>query len=277
MDKQIIHSWQVIQSWQDRAQAYQTVTEHYPLFSQLSERLVDLLPAPFTGTLIDLAAGAGLSSVCVLERHPGAQVYLVEPAQAMLDLALQRVGARIIGHAQLAAEQLGTLAVQADAVVCSAAMHLLDETQVFPQVAHCLKPGGVFVYNLWWHSWEATAHIDFGPHWRAVLGQALAEVGEASDVLPVPSRPRVRTAQAFSQAADQAGLAIVQTIVDTDQLPLRFFIDFAAMSETFLSALTPARRDLVLKRAQAKATQLVDIQTTRFVLQRQTAASSKDA
>ena len=267
-DEQIIQSWQVIQSWQDRAQAYQTITERYPLFGQLSERLVDLLPAAFSGTLIDLAAGTGLSTECVLTRYPHAQVYLVEPAQAMLALALQRVGERISGHAQLAAEELGKLSVQADAVVCSAAMHLLDETQVFPQVASCLKPGGLFVFNLWWHSWEVTAHIDPGPCWRAVLEQALVECGELSELLPVPSRPRVRTRQGLSQAAEQAGLSIVRSIVDTDQLPLRFFIDFAAMSEAFLHTLTPSRRAAVLKRAQAGATQLVDIQTTRFVLRR---------
>ena len=74
---------QIIHSWQERAQAYQAMTERYALFTHLSERLVDLLPMPFTGTVIDLAAGAGLSTACVLERHPGAQVYLVEPAQAM--------------------------------------------------------------------------------------------------------------------------------------------------------------------------------------------------
>lgn len=269
-DEQIIQSWQVIQSWQDRARAYHVLTEHYPLFSQLSERLVDLLPASFTATLIDLAAGAGLSTECVLARYPHAQVYLVEPAQAMLALALQRVGKRISGHAQLTAEELGSLSVQADAVVCSAAMHLLDETQVFPQVARCLKLGGLFVFNLWWHSWEATAHIDPGPHWRAVLEQTLAEEGVAADALPVPSRPRVRTRQGLSRAAGEAGLSIVRTIIDTDRLPLRFFIDFAAMSEAFLNTLTPGRRDTVLKRAQTQATQLIDIQTTRFVLQRNT-------
>ena len=265
---------EIIQSWQDRARAYQQFTEQWSLFPQLANRLVDLIPVPFSGTAIDLAAGAGLVSACLLQRHPHARVYLVEPAEAMLALGLPQLGDRVIGHAQLRAEEIEHLSIQVDVVLCSVAMHLIDEARVFPRVAQCLKPDGLFIFNLWWHSWEPTAHINPGPQWRAVLEQALTELAERDELdeppvpLPPPAQPRIRTLTGLTQAAQQAGLTIVQTYTDTDHVPLRFFLEFSAMSASFLGQLSPARRAAVLQRAGARATQTVAIKTTRFVLQR---------
>ena len=152
-------------------------------------------------------------------------------------------------------------------------MHLIDEGQVFPGIAQCLKPDGLFIFNLWWHSWEPTAHINPGPQWRAVLEQSLTEFAEQAEsdeppvLLPAPSQPRLRTLRGMLQAAQLAGLKIVQTATDTDHVPLRFFIEFSAMSASFLRQLSPARRTAVLQHACARATRTVAIQTTRFVLQ----------
>lgn len=270
----------IVQSWQDRARVYQQFTEQWSLFPQLADRLVDLIPVPFSGMAIDLAAGAGLVSTCLLQRHANVHVYLVEPAEAMLALALPPLGERVIGHAQLRAEEIGTVSIQADVILCSVAMHLMDETQVFPGIAQCLKPDGLFIFNLWWHSWEPTAHINPGPQWRAVLEQSLTEFAEQTEqagqaeldeppvLLPAPSQPRLRTLSEMSQAAEQAGLTILQTYTDTDQVPLRFFIEFSAMSDSFLGQLSRLRRAAVLRHACARASQTVGIKTTRFVLQR---------
>ena len=112
------------QSWHDRAEAYHRLLASWPLFSHLADRLIDLLPHPIQGPLIDLAAGTGLVAERVLDRYPQAQVQLVEPAQAMLTLARQRLGTRVTRYVQSAAETVGQLSVQADAVVCNAALHL---------------------------------------------------------------------------------------------------------------------------------------------------------
>jgi hypothetical protein len=143
--------------------------------------------------------------------------------------------------------------------------------QVFPGIARCLKPDGLFLFNLWWHSWEPTGHLNPGPQWRAVLEQALAELAESGEpAMPLPpsSQPRIRTLSGLTQAAQQAGLTIVQTYTDTDHVPLRFFIEFSAMSASFLGQLSSARRAAVLQHACARASQTVEIKTSRFVLQR---------
>lgn len=269
-----INELAIIRGWQDRAHVYQQFTERWSLFPQLANRLVDLIPAPFSGTVIDLATGAGLVSVSLLQRHSHAHVYLVEPAEAMLTLALPLLGDRVIGHAQLRAEEIRTLSIQADVILCSAAMHLIDEGQVFRGIAQCLKRDGFFIFNLWWHSWEPTAYINPGPRWRAVLEQSLKEFAESaeSDELPVllsvSSKPRLRTLCGMTEAAEQAGLTIVQTYTDTDHVPLRFFIEFAAMSASFQGHLAPAQRTAVLQHACTQANQMVEIKTTRFVLRR---------
>lgn len=262
---------EIIQSWQDRAHAYQQFTKQWALFPQLANRLVDCIPGPFRGTAIDLAAGAGLVSVCLLQRHANAQIYLVEPAEAMLALGLPQLGGRVIGHAQLRAEEIEQLSIQADVILCSVAMHLIDEARAFHGVTQCLKPNGLFLFNLWWHSWELTAHINYGPQWRAVLEQALTELAEPDEPaagLPPPAQPRIRTLSGLTQAAQHAGLTIVQTYTDTDYVPLRFFIEFSAMSASFLGQLSPARRAAVLQQACTRASQTVALKTTRFVLQR---------
>ena len=261
---------QIIDSWQERARAYQGLTEHWPIFGRLADRLIDLLPSPVESPVLDLAAGAGLLSARLLQRRPQTRVYLVEPAEAMLELAVRRVGSRSIGHAQVSAAQLDRVSIRAGAVLCSAAVHLVDETEVFPSVARVLRPGGLFIFNLWWHSWESTAHIDPGPRWRALLEQAMSELGESA-ILPTPSRPRIRTRHGFSQAARQAGLDLIHIQTDTDHLPLSFFLDFTAMSSDFLADLSPSRRAVVLRTARARASAEVTIKTTRFVLQKRTA------
>ena len=111
---------QIIDSWQERARAYQGLTEHWPIFGRLADRLIDLLPSPVESPVLDLAAGAGLLSARLLQRHPQTRVYLVEPAEAMLELAVRRVGSRSIGHAQVSAAQLDRVSIRAGAVLCSA-------------------------------------------------------------------------------------------------------------------------------------------------------------
>ena len=130
---------QIIDSWQERARAYQELTDRWSIFGRLAERLIDLLPSPVEGPVIDLAAGAGLLSARLLQRHPQAQVYLVEPAEAMLELAVRRVGSRSIGHARMSAAQVDRVPLRAGAVLCSAAVHLVDETAGLSQRGSCAQ------------------------------------------------------------------------------------------------------------------------------------------
>ncbi len=260
----------IIQSWHERAAAYHHLIASWPIFSCLADRLIDLLPQPFQGSAIDLAAGSGLVTKRLLDRYPHAHVQLVEPAAAMLALARKQLGTRVASYSQLPAEEVGTLTTRADVVLCSAALHLLDEAKVFTGLACCLPPGGLFVCNLWWHSWEPTVGPDYTSVWQPLVEQALADLNEPRGAWPQPSPLRVRTEAGIRAAAHAAQLTLETIITDTDTVTNRFFIDFAAMSATFLGHLSDSQRATVIARARERANTPVQVQSTRFVFRRET-------
>ena len=259
------NSWQ---SWHERAAAYQQLLTSWPLFTQLADRLIDLLPGPFQGSLIDLAAGTGLVTERVLRRYPSSHIHLVEPAHAMLTLAQQYFGTGVATYVQSSAETVGQRALKADAALCNAAFHLLDENAVLASMNRCLKPGGVFICNLWWHSWQATAGPDYTSAWKPLIEEALTVLDEVHGSWPAPSSTRVRTESVLHAAARSHQFSLEQIVTDTDEVTNRFFIDFAAMSPTFLGHLPTERRTAVIFYAQERAVTPVQLQTTRLVFRR---------
>ena len=264
---QNLQSWQ---SWHERTAAYHHLIASWPLFSCLADRLIDLIPQPFQGTAIDLAAGSGLVTERLLSRYPQTRVQLVEPAAAMLALARKQLGTRVSDYTQLPAEEVGALTTRADVVLCSAALHLLDEAKVFIGLTQCLKPGGLFVCNLWWHSWEPTVGPDYTSVWQPLVEQALADLNEPRGTWPQPLPLRVRTEAGIRAAAQAAQLTLETIITDTDTITNRFFIDFSAMSATFLDHLSASQRATVIARAREGANTAVQVQSTRFVFRRET-------
>src|SRR5438128_492283 len=83
-----------VRLWSARAPAYDTLCRRWPIFADLSERLIDLLPANLLGTVLDIGAGPGLTSERVLARHPRCDVVLVDPSEAMLEIARVRLADR---------------------------------------------------------------------------------------------------------------------------------------------------------------------------------------
>ena len=260
-------SWQI---WHERAAAYHHLIASWPIFSCLADRLIDRVPKPFHGTAIDLATGSGLVTERLLSRYPQAHVQLVEPAAAMLALARQQLGTRVSDYTQLPAEEVGTLTTRADVVLCSAALHLLDEAKVFTGLMRCLKPGGVFVCNLWWHSWEPTVGPDYTSVWQPLVEQTLSDLNKPCGTWPQPLPARVRTEASIRAAAHAAQLSLDAIITDTDTITNRLFIDFAAMSATFLAHLSVSQRATVIARARERANTSVQVQSTRLVFRRET-------
>src|SRR5881394_306153 len=76
-----------VRIWEARAPAYDRLCHHWDIFSLLSNRLIDLLPADLQGPVLDIGAGSGLTSQLLLGRYPLCQAILIEPSQAMLNIA----------------------------------------------------------------------------------------------------------------------------------------------------------------------------------------------
>ncbi|MCW0214169.1 MAG: class I SAM-dependent methyltransferase [Pseudonocardia sp.] len=104
-----------------------------------------LAPAGPDARVLDLAAGTGKLTACLLDRA-GLTVTAVEPDPAMLGRLrkdLPSVDARAGS-----AEDIPLDDASVDAVLVGQAMHWFDPARAFPEIARVLRPGGVLA-GLW--------------------------------------------------------------------------------------------------------------------------------
>ncbi len=255
-----------LKSWDTRARSYLALTLRYPIFSLLADRLISQLPGNFSGSALDLGAGAGLISERLLERFPTARVHLLEPAPGMMALAQDRLSGLVSGFYRDKAEEMGEVGLRWDAVLCNAAFHLMEERSVLAAVSGILRGEGVFCFNLWGHSFEATADLDPQDAQEEILAMAAAGLD-----LPLPlqcrhSRPRVRRLAALRRDASQAGMILEGPWIDKDEVPLAFFLDFSAMSPEWPAGLEPLQRSRLLERASSMAEGSIStIHSVRFL------------
>lgn len=265
---------QTIAVWDARARAYGELVRRQPVFTELSDRLLDRLAKSAAasdgsmGRLLDLGAGTGLLSERALSgSRPwrAADLTLVDPAPAMLEVALERLGPLGVVAEQLhigRAEDLGDLVqdrtlAPAACVASSAALQLADLDAALEGCARATLPGGHVAFNLWWHrvADDVQRHQP-DAHWKPALARALAEYEES----PSLARGQRRTTDhepvavdVLIAAARRIGFDSVHVERREATIPGAFFIDFAAMDEDYLAEVPqPARAD-VLRRARELA------------------------
>jgi len=238
----------IVNSWHNRAVAYDAFISRWPLFTDMADQLVDSLPDDYSGHTLDLAGGSGLLSERLLIRHPLARITLMEPAKNMIELAVHRLGNNVT-FVHATAEQLGSHPLSADAVLCNAAFHLMDEEIVFPAIAKVLNPGGICSFNLWGHSFDETAKFEYMVDWLSFVKKAMQEQGEHLPTHSPHIAPRARSIQGLQSIAERCGLALYKYMITEHRTHARFGIEFAAMSENFLKQLEPQKRLDVINRA----------------------------
>jgi len=127
----------------------------HPLRHKMIEIILDIVPFNREAALkvMDLGAGTGIFSARVLEKFPNARVTAVDGAEAMVDIAADRLGPLadrlnwvIADFRQLPAETL--VADSYDLVISSYALHHLNAGEklvLLKQVVCVLKTGGWFL------------------------------------------------------------------------------------------------------------------------------------
>ncbi len=255
----------IIQSWHARADAYHARTKRWDIFQTLAERLLELFPENFEGSVLDLAGGAGLVSALLSKKFPRANAHLLEPAENMMRLARKRLGKRVKKYYALQAEEAHKIPVLFDAVMCNVSMHLMDEKKVFHAVSRVLKPGGMFCFNLWGHSYAPTVKLWIENPEKKFVIRALQKHGETLEDEPKSQPPRKRTLKELREAASRAGLKLSRPVIHADKLPVEFFIDFAAMSGAYPKPLTASKRNHILSDAKKFSRGLlIPVHTVRF-------------
>jgi SAM-dependent methyltransferase len=137
------------------AEAFDAAAQHiHPLYREIQERIVDLLPfdrhAAFLA--VDLGGGSGRLVERILTQFPYARVANVDQSDAFLAIAERRLrpfGERaLLIHKKLQEDWAADLPIAPQAIVSMSAIHHLEplEKQVlYRRACDVLTPGGIFV------------------------------------------------------------------------------------------------------------------------------------
>ncbi|MGW2695676.1 class I SAM-dependent methyltransferase [Streptomyces sp. NPDC001296] len=202
------------------AKAYEAFTRAHSMYDATSRDLARRANLADAGLVVDLCGGAGATARAILDLIPArARVVSVDKAAAM-----QRVGRRTVTDARLtwitaAAEQLAdhVPAGDADAVICNSAIWKTDTAAVFAAVAHILRPGGRFAFNIG-GGFAGVQHPDeqsvrTGPSLSALIRQvAIRNHGYTPPPMASDAPPKLPLERVTEQLGE-AGLAVVDTEV----------------------------------------------------------------
>jgi len=121
------------------------------IFEPYARDLVDRLMEHRPARILELAAGTGVVTRAMATRLPAdVSIVATDLNQAMLDQAAAVGTSRPVTWQQADALRLPFEAGQFDAVVCQfGSMFFPDKGQAFAQVHRVLRPGGVFIFNVW--------------------------------------------------------------------------------------------------------------------------------
>ncbi len=238
----------VIRSWHVRAHAYNKLIERWTIFTEMVGRLLEFIPKEFDGHALDIGGGSGLLAELLLERHSKARVTVVEPAEEMRALASRRLGYRI-EISNVTSDQLNKLALTADAALCNASFHLMNEVTTLPSVAYVLKKGSIFAVNLWGHSFDETTALDQKVEWMQFVDQALSKFDQPPMHRPKKTTQRIKSADGLRKIGEVCGLHLLDTKIVTTEIETQFNIEFAAMNPNFLNNVETDIRKQVIDRA----------------------------
>ena len=258
-----------VRVWESRAPAYDELCRRYDIFSRLSNRLIDLLPQDLEGSVLDIGAGSGLTSKLVLDRYPRCEAILIEPSEAMMNIARANLAGRRARFFVMGLDEAPAHELHASAAIASASMQFLDLEPAFEALARVVAPDGHVAFNLWYHHWEETEGEKGMSGWQEIARTACRN---AHLVLhePAPVPQNAKTRKELTNASRQQGFELLSEHRDEYPTPIGFGVDFQAMDQDWpVKGLDRDDRQALLKKmhelAQGKFENLI---STRFLFQR---------
>ena len=255
--------------WNARAPAYDRLCRRWDIFSRLSGHLIDMLPEELQGPVLDIGAGSGLTSEILLARRPHCEAILIEPSEAMLNIARTNLAGRPAQFLCMGLDDASARELRAVAAIASASMQFLDLEPAFAALARVVEPEGSFAFNFWWHRWDETADLHGMAGWVSVAEAACADAHlslVANDsVLPAP-----KTRPELMGASRRHGFRLVAERRDEYPTPVAFGVDFRALDEDWpLKGCEPEKRAALLERMHQLADgQSETLVATRFLFRR---------
>jgi SAM-dependent methyltransferase len=258
-----------VRIWEARAPAYDELCRRWQIFSLLSNRLIDLLPAHMEGPVLDIGAGSGLTSELLLDRHPHCQAILIEPSEAMLNIARRRLLGRPAQFLMMGLDGALERDVRAVAALASASMQFVDLEPAFAALARLLSPRGYVAFNLWFHHWEETAARQCMTGWQAVAQAACDEIKLPLEI-PASPPPKPKMRSDLTNASRANGFELLAEHCDEYPTPIGFGVDFHAMDLNWpVKGCDGVVRQALLARIHELAEgKLEPMVSTRFLLRK---------
>ena len=258
-----------IRFWEARATLYDQLCQRWDVFPLLSNRLIDLLPADLQGPVLDIGAGSGLTSHVLLTRHPRCEAILIEPSEAMLNVARRNLAGRPAQFLAMGLDGDPVRELHAVAALASASMQFVELEPAFGTLAHIVSPGGYVAFNLWWHHWEETADRTCMTGWQQVAEAACLE---ARLPLRPPAAlvPKAKTRTELTTASRRHGFQLLSEHCDQFPTPVGYGVDYHAMDIDWpVEGLAHEVRQAVLTRMHELADGKVEtLVSTRFLFQK---------
>lgn len=183
---------------------YRQLAGSMALYRESNRRMVELAGLRPGMRVLDLAAGAGLTSEAALAAVPeGLELHLVDSDESMLAEARVRLGDRVAGYHLADAASVGDLFAGAplfDRVLCNLSFFSFrDPEGVLRALRDLVKPVGQLLFSLQNSTFNPGLEV-VSPYWA--LQAALAERGELPRAPQSPDRmPNQRSIEGTLQAA----------------------------------------------------------------------------
>ena len=260
-----------VRFWDARAQAYDRFCRCWAIFSLLSNRLIDLLPADLQGSVLDVGAGSGLSSQLLLARHPQCRAILIDPSQAMMDIARLNLAECQAQFLVMGLDEAPARDLDCVAALASVSMQFLDLEPAFAALRRVISPGGHVAFNLWWHQWEETADREGMSGWLPIAQTACREA-QLPPPVPASSPPKVKMRIEMMSASRRHGFQLLSEHRDEDRTPVCIGVDFQAMGADWpVKGLEQeTRRELLQRMGELAQGQFETVVSTRFLFQKTT-------
>ncbi|MFI1104415.1 class I SAM-dependent methyltransferase [Streptomyces melanogenes] len=154
-----------------------------PLYSDVTQRLVDICEAPDGGVVADVGCGSGLATQLLLERSTQVSAIIgIDPSEHELAIARQRLRDPKVRFVQGRAQDVESLTGPVDVAVLSNVMHQIPAAERGPVIAGChrlLAPGGRCVLNTLFYEGAVLPETrPFYAHWLRATRDALREGGQ---------------------------------------------------------------------------------------------------
>jgi SAM-dependent methyltransferase len=265
----VIPDQEKVRFWEARAEAYDRFCRRWGIFTLLSTRLIDLLPPDLQGSVLDIGAGSGLTSELLLARRPQCDAILIEPSQAMVDIARVNLAGRRARFFVMGLDEAPARDLHAVAALASVSMQFVDLEPAFAVLARVIAPGGHVAFNLWYHHWEETTDNEGMSGWLPIAQAACREARLEPPVAASPL-PKVKTRGEMMSASRRHGFQILSEHGDEDRTPVAIGVDYQAMSADWpVKGLEPAARLALLERMhELGQSKFETVVSTRFLFQK---------